>query len=60
MTGVALAILTAGVASAQTACEKLKGYMAPDVKITAATAATTPVPLCKIDGVIDKARACPT
>ncbi|MEQ1784406.1 MAG: tannase/feruloyl esterase family alpha/beta hydrolase, partial [Hyphomonadaceae bacterium] len=48
------AMLSAGVASAQTACEKLKGYMAPDVKITAATAATTPVPLCKIDGVIDK------
>ena len=28
--------------------------MAPDVKITAAHAATSPVPLCKIDGVIGK------
>ncbi len=54
MTGVALAMLTTGVASAQVACESLKGYLAPDVKITAATAATSPVPLCKIDGVIGK------
>lgn len=54
MTGVALAMLTNGVASAQVACESLKGYLAPDVKITSATAATSPVPLCKIDGVIGK------
>lgn len=54
MTGVALAMLTTGVASAQVACESLKGYLAPDVKITSATAATSPVPLCKIDGVIGK------
>ena len=54
MTGVALAMLTTGVASAQVACESLKGYLAPDVKITSAAAATSPVPLCKIDGVIGK------
>ncbi len=54
MTGVALAMLTTGVANAQVACESLKGYLAPDVKITSATAATSPVPLCKIDGVVGK------
>ena len=54
MTGVALAMLTTGVANAQVACESLKGYLAPDVKITAAAASTSPVPLCKIDGVIGK------
>lgn len=47
-------MLTTGVASAQNACEALKGYVAPDVKITAAANVATPVPLCKIDGVIDK------
>lgn len=56
-TGVALAALAfamAGTAHAQVACESLKGFTAPDVKITAAAAATTPVPLCKIDGVVGK------
>ena len=55
--GVALAALAfamAGTAEAQVACESMKGFTAPDVKITAATAATTPVPLCKVDGVIGK------
>jgi hypothetical protein len=53
--GVALALLAGmGVAEAQVACESLKGYQAPDVKITAATPATSPVPLCKVDGVIGK------
>ena len=39
----------------------MKGFIAPDVKITAAIAATTPVPLCKVDGVIGKELklACP-
>src|SRR5215218_5980661 len=37
-----------------TACETLRGFTAPDVAITAATTATAPVPLCKIDGVIGR------
>lgn len=56
-TGVALAVLAvamAGAAEAQVACESLKGFSAPDVRVTAATPATTPVPLCKLDGVIGK------
>lgn len=57
-TGLALTALAvafgAGVAHAQVACESLKGYTAPDVKITAAAASASPVPLCKIDGVIGK------
>ena len=32
----------------------MKGFTAPDVKITAAAPAATPVPLCKVDGVIGK------
>ena len=53
--GVAVALLAGmGVAEAQVACESLKGFQAPDVKITAATPATSPVPLCKVDGVIGK------
>lgn len=54
MTGAALAVLMSGAATAQVACESLKGYLAPDVKITAAAAQTSPVPLCKIDGVVGK------
>ena len=51
----AIALLSAfSVAEAQIACESLKGFQAPDVKITNATAATAPVPLCKVDGVIGK------
>ena len=56
-TGVALAVLAvamAGAAEAQVACESLKGFSAPDVRVTAAAPATTPVPLCKLDGVIGK------
>ena len=49
-----IAIAMAGAAQAQIACESLQGFRAPDVKITKATPATTPVPLCKIDGVIGK------
>ena len=53
--GVALALLSAvGVAEAQVACESLKGFQAPDVKITSATQASSPAPLCKVDGVIGK------
>jgi hypothetical protein len=54
--GVCAAALMAmaGAASAQVACESMKGFAAPDVKITAAAAATSPVPLCKVDGVIGK------
>ncbi len=56
-TGMALMALSAalaGTAHAQVACESMKGFQAPDVKITAAAAATSPVPLCKVDGVIGK------
>jgi feruloyl esterase len=59
-TSVALAALAmaigfgAGAAQAQVACESLKGYQAPDVKITAAAPSTSPVALCKLDGVIGK------
>ena len=56
-TGVALFVLamaTAGTAQAQVACESLKGFTAPEVKITAASPAATPVPLCKLDGVVGK------
>jgi pimeloyl-ACP methyl ester carboxylesterase len=49
-----IALAVAGAAQAQIACESLQGFRAPDVKITKATPATTPVPLCKIDGVIGK------
>jgi hypothetical protein len=51
---VALAFAMAGAAEAQVACESLKGYSAPEVKVTAAASVTTPVPLCKLDGVIGK------
>src|SRR5690349_2304635 len=50
----ALAVVFAGTAQAQGTCESLKGYMAPDVKITGAAPATSPVALCKLDGVIGK------
>ncbi|MFT3724173.1 MAG: tannase/feruloyl esterase family alpha/beta hydrolase [Hyphomonadaceae bacterium] len=50
----AMAIAFAGTAQAQGTCESLKGYMAPDVKITGAAPATSPVALCKLDGVIGK------
>mgnify|MGYP003439547713 FL=1 len=42
---VALAFAMAGAAEAQVACESLKGYSAPEVKVTAAASVTTPVPL---------------
>ena len=32
----------------------MTGFTAPDVRITAAAPATSPVPLCKVDGVIGK------
>lgn len=50
----ALAIAFAGSAEAQVACESLKGYTAPDVRITGAAASASPVPLCRLDGVIGK------
>jgi len=54
-TGAALMLLSGfAAAEAQVACESLKGFTAPDVKITSAAPATTPVPLCKVDGVIGK------
>ena len=55
-TGVALMALAAmaGTAEAQTGCDAMKMFTAPDVKITNAAAATSPVPLCKVDGVIGK------
>ncbi len=47
-------LAAAGTAHAQTGCDAMKGFSAPDVKITTAAAATSPVPLCKVDGVIGK------
>ncbi len=54
--GVCAAALMAmaGAAHAQVSCESMKGFSAPDVRITAAAAAASPVPLCKVDGVIGK------
>ncbi|MDP3737233.1 MAG: tannase/feruloyl esterase family alpha/beta hydrolase [Hyphomonadaceae bacterium] len=51
---LALSMAMAGTAQAQVACESMKGFQSPDVKITAAAPATAPVPLCKVDGVIGK------
>jgi feruloyl esterase len=51
---IALMTAIAGTAEAQTACDAMKGFSAPDMKITAAAPAATPVPLCKVDGVIGK------
>ncbi|HVY89051.1 MAG TPA: tannase/feruloyl esterase family alpha/beta hydrolase [Hyphomonadaceae bacterium] len=51
---LALAAAAAGTAQAQVACESMKGFQAPDVRITAASATPNPVPLCKVDGVIGK------
>jgi feruloyl esterase len=48
------AMASVGTAEAQIACESLKGYTAPDVKITAAAPGTAPAPHCKVDGVIGK------
>jgi len=44
----------AGSAQAQQACEAMRTFSAPDVRITAAASATSPVPLCKVDGVIGR------
>ena len=41
-------------ADAQLTCDAMRTFTAPDVTITAATPATTPVPLCKVDGVIGR------
>jgi hypothetical protein len=49
-----LALVSAGAAQAQIACESLKGLQFPDVKITDAVASATPAPHCKISGVIGK------
>jgi pimeloyl-ACP methyl ester carboxylesterase len=43
-----------GAAHAQITCESLAGFRAPDVRITKAAPASSPVPLCKVDGVIGK------
>ncbi len=57
-TGVAsaalLALLGAGAANAQIACESLKGLKLPDVTITDAVSAATPAPNCKITGTLDR------
>src|SRR5689334_4624650 len=50
----ALTATMAGTAQAQVACDSMKGFQAPDVRITAATATPSSVPLCKVDGVIGK------
>jgi feruloyl esterase len=44
----------AGSAEAQSACEAMRTFTGPDIKITAAAVAVAPVPLCKVDGVIGK------
>lgn len=49
-----LALLGAGAANAQVACESLKGLEFPDVKITGAKASTSPAPNCQITGTMDK------
>ena len=49
-----LTLLGAGAASAQVACESLKGLQLPDVKITDAKASTSPAPNCQITGTLDK------
>lgn len=49
-----LAIAMAGSAQAQIACESMQGFRAPDVTVTKATPVSSPVPLCKVDGVIGK------
>ena len=50
----ALLVAGAGSAEAQSACETMRTFSAPDVRITAATASAAPVPHCKVDGVIGK------
>ena len=50
----ALLVGGAAPAEAQSACEAMRTFSAPDVKVTAATPATSPVPLCKVDGVIGR------
>ena len=54
MTVFAALAVCAGRAEAQVACEAMRTFTAPDVRITAATPSTTPVPHCKVDGVIGK------
>jgi feruloyl esterase len=49
---LALVAGLAGTARAQVDCEALKGFTAPDVTITTAVRAMTPVPMCRVDGVI--------
>lgn len=49
-----MTMAASGAAHAQTVCDAMKGFSAPDVKITAATPAASPVALCKVDGVIGK------
>jgi hypothetical protein len=52
----ASALLMGGAewAEAQSACEAMRTFTAPDVRITAATPSASPVPHCKVDGVIGK------
>jgi hypothetical protein len=52
--GAALLAIGAGAASAQVSCDSLKGLQFPDVRVTDAVAAATPVPHCKVSGVIGK------
>jgi len=49
---LAVSVISAGTARAQTACAAMTGFTAPDVKITAAAPLTDPVPLCKVEGLI--------
>jgi pimeloyl-ACP methyl ester carboxylesterase len=53
-TCAALAMAASGAASAQTACAQLKDVSFPDVRITEAVTATSPVAHCKVGGVIGK------
>jgi len=49
---LAVSVISAATARAQTTCAAMSGFTAPDVKITAAAPLTDPVPLCKVEGVI--------
>ena len=49
---LAVSVISAATARAQTTCAAMSGFTAPDVKITAAAPLPDPVPLCKVEGVI--------
>jgi pimeloyl-ACP methyl ester carboxylesterase len=50
----ALTVAMVGTANAQAACDAMTSFSAPDMKITGAAPGASPVPHCKVDGVIGK------